>query len=142
MYCGPVVRPVLGRNDHGLHNLLVDPETGSVTAMLDWAYTLAVAPAYDFEFAVYLFSGAFMAGLGNVRDRRELVRGAMIAGYTETNPSGADSATGGEPVYEVLAMVRIMNDFDQLEPRLPEEGVAPVSEQIRADVHTLIEGRD
>lgn len=29
------VEPVLGPNDHGLYNLLVDPEMGEITAMLD-----------------------------------------------------------------------------------------------------------
>jgi aminoglycoside phosphotransferase (APT) family kinase protein len=45
--------PVLGRNDHGFHNLLIDPDTGEITAMLDWAYTLAVTPAFDFQFGEY-----------------------------------------------------------------------------------------
>ena len=71
---------VLGRNDHGLHNLLVDPDTGAITAMLDWAYSLAVPPAFDFEFAVYLYGGSFLAGLPDARHRRALVREEMVAG--------------------------------------------------------------
>ncbi|KAB1192275.1 phosphotransferase [Haloferax sp. MBLA0076] len=127
--------PVLGRNDHGLHNLLVDPDTGEVTAMLDWAYTLAVPAAFDFEFAVYLFSGAFLAGLPDVTDRRAMVREAMHAGYRTTAPERAEAVSTHEPVYEMLAMVRVMNDFHHL--TLPEGTETAVAERIRADARML-----
>lgn len=129
--------PVLGRNDHGLHNLLVDPETGEITAMLDWGYTLAVPAAFDVEFAVYLYGGAFLAGLPNVSDRRSLVREAMLSGYRAAAPDRAAAVATPEPLYEALAMVRIMNDFHHLE--LPEGTEADVMNRIRADVRTLLE---
>lgn len=128
--------PVLGRNDHGLHNLLMDSETGEVTGMLDWAYTLAVPPAFDFEFAVYLFSGAFLAGLPDVRDRRPLVREAMLSGYETTAPDRLDHVAAPEPLYEALAMVRIMNDFHHLE--IPTGQEDDVADRIEADVRTLL----
>ena len=129
--------PVLGRNDHGLHNLLVDPETGEITAMLDWAYTLAVPAAYDFEFAVYLYSGSFLAGLPGVSDRRPSVREAMLSGYRATAPDRAEAVSTPEPLYEALAMVRIMNDFRHLD--LPDGTEGAVMDRIRADAHTLID---
>ncbi|WP_049920917.1 phosphotransferase family protein [Halopiger djelfimassiliensis] len=129
--------PVLGRNDHGLHNLLVDPETGEVTAMLDWGYTLAVPAAFDFEFAVYLYSGAFLAGRPDVSDRRPLVREAMLAGYRAIAPELAARVSTPEPCYEAAAMVRIMNDFDSL--TLPDGSESAVMERIRTDVRTLLE---
>lgn len=128
--------PVLGRNDHGLHNLLVDPETGEITAMLDWAYTLAVPAAFDFEFAVYLFSGAFLAGLPDVSDRRTLVRNAMLSGYRTTAPALVETLSTPEPLYEALAMIRIMNDFEHLD--IPNGTETAVMDRIRRDVRTLL----
>lgn len=128
---------VLGRNDHGLHNLLVDPATGEITAMLDWGYTLGVPASFDFEYAVYLYGGAFLAGLPDVRDRRGLVREAMLGGYRETAPDGVDRVATPEARYEMLAMVRIMNDFDQL--TLPEGREDAVMDRIRADARHLLE---
>lgn len=133
--------PVLGRNDHGLHNLLVEESTGEVTGMLDWAYTLAVTPSFDFEYAVYLFGGAFLAGLPGVRDRRDLVREAMLAGYRSSAPDRAAAVANPTPLYELLAAVRVMNDFDQLQPRLPEGSTAGVADALAADVETLLEER-
>lgn len=130
--------PVLGRNDHGLHNLLVDPETGEITATLDWGYTIAVPAAFDVEFAVYLYSGAFLAGLPDVSDRRPLVREALLSGYRARAPERAEELSVPEPLYEALAMVRIMNDFDQL--TVPDGTEAAVSERIRTDVQTLLDG--
>lgn len=129
--------PVLGRNDHGLHNLLIDPETGSITAMLDWGYTLAVPAAFDFEFAVYLFSGAFLAGLPDVSDRRPLVREAMLSGYRRTAPDRVGTVSTPEPLYEALAMVRIMNDFHHLD--VPDGTESAVMDRIRSDLRALLD---
>lgn len=131
--------PVLGRNDHGLHNLLVDAETGDVRAMLDWAYTLAVTPSFDVEYAVYLFSGAFLAGLPDVRDRRRLVRDALLAGYRSRAPHRADAVAEPTPLYELLAAVRVMNDFDQLQ--LPDGTDQRVASAFADDVRRMLENR-
>ncbi|WP_254543772.1 phosphotransferase family protein [Halomarina pelagica] len=128
--------PVLGRNDHGLHNLLVEPETGEITGMLDWGYTLAVPAAFDVEFAVYLLSGAFLAGLPDVPDRRPLVRDAMLSGYRATAPDRAETLSMPEPLYEALAMVRIMNDFHHL--TVPDGTEPAVVDRIRGDVRGLL----
>lgn len=129
--------PVLGRNDHGLHNLLVRPDTGEMTGMLDWGYTLAVPAAFDVAFAAYLYSGAFISGLEGVRDRRPLVREAMLEGYRSVAPGRADSL-GLEPAYEALAMVRIMNDFGHLD--LPEGTETAVADRVREDARDLLTG--
>jgi aminoglycoside phosphotransferase (APT) family kinase protein len=129
--------PVLGRNDHGLHNLLVDPADGAITGMLDWGYTLAVPPAFDFEFAVYITSGAFLAGLPDVSDRRSTVRGAMLSGYRENAPDLADRVATPEPRYEALAMVRLMNDFEHLD--VPDDDRTAVMDRIRADARALLD---
>lgn len=129
--------PVLGRNDHGLHNLLADPDTGEVTAVLDWGYTLAVPAAFDVEFAVYLYSGAFLAGVPGATDRRPLVRAALLDGYRQTAPDRAATVATREPAYEVLAMVRIMNDFGHLD--VPDDAEADVADRIRSDVRAHLD---
>ena len=129
--------PVLGRNDHGLHNLLVDPETGEITAMLDWGYTLSVPAAFDVEFAVYLFGGAFLAGLPDVPDRRSLVREELLSGYRSTAPERVDIISTPEPLYELLAMVRIMNDFRHLE--VPDGTEETVMDRIETDARDILD---
>ena len=131
--------PVLGRNDHGFHNVLVDADTGDLTAILDWAYTLAVTPSYDLQFAAYLFGGGFLSAIPEVEDRQEMVREALLAGYRETAPDLADAASTYRPLYELLATVRIMNDFEQLRPRLPEGTGDAVADGLREDVESLLE---
>lgn len=121
----------MGRNDHGLHTLLVDPVTGAVTGVLDWGYTLVVSAAFDVEFAVYLHGGAFLAGLPDVRDRRPLVREAMLSGYRAVAPDPAGTLEPAEPLYGALATVRITNDFRHLDP--PEGAETAVTDRIRAD---------
>jgi len=129
--------PVLGRNDHGLHNLLVAGETGEITAMLDWGYTLAVAAAFDVEFAVYILSGAFLAGAPDVADRRPLVREALLSGYRASAPDRVDAVATPAPLYEALAAVRIMNDFRHLD--LPEGTETAVMDYIKSDVRRLLD---
>lgn len=131
--------PVLGRNDHGLHNLLVDADTGEVTATLDWAYTLAVAPAFDLGFVAYILGGAFLRGLPDVRDRRGLVRETILSGYRSTAPRLADAIPTRWPLYELLAAVRVMNDFERLAPELPEGTADDVAEGIRVDVESVLD---
>lgn len=130
--------PVLGRNDHGLHNLLVDPETGEIPAMLDWAYTLGVTPPFDVGYAVYIFGGSYLAGIDIVPDRRKLVRTELLAGYRETAPDLVETVAARLPLHEVLAMTRIMNDFEQLEPKLPEGTAGSVADSLRADVESAL----
>jgi aminoglycoside phosphotransferase (APT) family kinase protein len=132
-------RPALGRNDHGFHNLLVDSEAGRVTAQPDWAYTLAVPPAFDVEFAVFLYGGSFLAGLPGSRDRRPLVREALLAGYEETAPECAERVREPTPCYELLAATRVMNDFGHLD--LPEGTKRGVRERFRTDVASVLVGQ-
>lgn len=131
--------PVLGRNDHGFHNLLVDPDTGDVTAMLDWAYTLAVTPAFDLQYATYLFGGAFLAAIPEVPDRRDLVRDALLDGYRRTAPDRSEAVSTADPLYEMLAAVRVMNDFDQLAPRLPAGTADLVAAGLERDVASVLD---
>lgn len=133
-------RPVLGRNDHGLHNLLLDAETGEVRAMLDWAYTLAVAPAFDFHYAEYIYGGRYLAGIEAVPDRQSLVRESMLAGYRSVAPEGVGRVVEPRPLYDLLASMRVMIDFDLLAPQLPEGTSEAVAERLRTDAERLLAG--
>ncbi|MFB6205137.1 MAG: phosphotransferase family protein [Haloglomus sp.] len=130
--------PVLCRNDHGLHNLLIDPQTGHVRATLDWAYTLATTPAFDVAFATYIYGGGFLTGTPDLPDRRPLVREALRAGYREVAPERVD-AVAERPLYELLAAVRVMNDFELLAPQLPSGTVEPTAAGLRADATAVLE---
>jgi aminoglycoside phosphotransferase (APT) family kinase protein len=133
-------RPVLGRNDHGLHNLLLDPETGEVQAVLDWAYTLAVAPAFDVHYAEYIYGGRYLSAIEDVPDRQSLVREAMLAGYESVAPDRVGRVADPRPLYDLLASVRVMNDFELLAPQLPEGTAETVAEALRADTERLLAG--
>jgi hypothetical protein len=131
---------VLGRNDHGLHNLLLDPETGEMRAMLDWAYTLAVAPAFDLHYAEYIYGGRYLAGIEGLSDRQSLVREALLAGYRAVAPERVERVVEPRPLYDLLASMRVMIDFDLLAPQLPEGTSGAVAERLRADTGRLLAG--
>jgi aminoglycoside phosphotransferase (APT) family kinase protein len=137
---GEPERPVLGRNDHGLHNLLLDPETGEMRAMLDWAYTLAVAPAFDLHYAEYIYGGRYLAGIEGLSDRQSLVREALLAGYRAVAPERVERVVEPRPLYDLLASMRVMIDFDLLAPQLPEGTSGAVAERLRADTGRLLAG--
>ena len=133
-------RPVLGRNDHGLHNLLVDAETGEMRAMLDWAYTLAVAPAFDFHYAEYIYGGRYLSAIDEVADRQSLVREAMLTGYRSVAPDLIDRVAEPRPLYDLLASLRVMIDFELLAPQLPAGTSEAVADGLRADAKRLLAG--
>ena len=131
--------PALCRNDHGLHNVLLNAD-GGVAAMLDWAYTLATLPAFDFEFAVYIYGGAYLAGVPGVVDRRETVREAMLDGYRSVAPDRVDAVAERRPLYELLAATRLMNDFHNLPPEAPDGTADAAAERLRTDVAARLAG--
>lgn len=79
--------PVLGHIDYKPWNVLVRPETGETTAVLDWGHATAMAPYYDLILAEEHLSR--WAPLDS--DRRERVRTALVKGYSETNSLERDS---------------------------------------------------
>ena len=103
--------PVLGRIDHGLHNVRIDPETGEIKAMLDWGFTLAVPSAYDFICVEHVLSASDWSMVPDVPNRREVVREAMLAGYRSERP--APNGLGDHrALYELLTYARSMNHLD------------------------------
>lgn len=126
---------VLGRIDHGVHNLLVDPDTGGVEAVLDWGFTLAVAPGYDLQCVEYVLSGAV---LGAAPDRRELVREAMCEGYRSSGASyPRDELSAHRALYELLAIVRAMVHLDAGVAKVPAGAETGVASGLRREAETI-----
>lgn len=79
--------PVLGHIDYKPWNVLLRPDSGETTAVLDWGHATAMAPYYDLVLAEEHLSR--WAPLGS--ERRERVRAALAEGYTETNAPDRDA---------------------------------------------------
>lgn len=133
--------PVLGRVDHGVHNLLLDAETGAVEAVLDWAFTLAVPPTYDLSCVEYVLSGSVLTALPDARDRQDHVREALRAGYR--------AEAGGLPAgyrehrqcYQLLSRVLSMTHVAADIAHVPEEGYDAVAAALRSDAEAAMDGR-
>lgn len=61
----------------------------------------------------------------------------MLDGYQTVAPDRADELVAPEPLYEALAMTRIMNDFHHLD--IPEDSEPAVIGRIRNDLRALLE---
>lgn len=114
-------RPVLGHVDYGPGNVRHDPETGELTGMLDWAFSLSVTPGYDPVMLERSLSGGHWGLLADHPDHRELVRRAAREGYravgAETDDDRVDrtlrerDAHGG--TYDLLGICRAMVNLDE-----------------------------
>ncbi len=87
---------------------------------------------FNFEFAVYLFSGAFLAGLLDGADRRPMVCEAMLKTYRTEALDRVDALATPEPLYEALAMTRIMKEFHHLD--VPDEHEPAAMARISSDL--------
>lgn len=97
--------PVLGRVDHDLQNLLLDRETGSITAVIDWGFTLSVPPAYDLACVAANLSAGPWSVHPDAPDRRESIRAALLDGYASAVVEQYRDHGGA---YDLLALVRGM----------------------------------
>lgn len=79
--------PVLGHIDYKPWNVLIRPESGETTAILDWGHATAMAPYYDLILTEEHLSR--WAPLNS--DRRERVRAILAEGYAEKNGIERDS---------------------------------------------------
>lgn len=132
-------RPVLGRIDHGVHNLLMRPADGGIEALIDWGFTLAVTPGCDLRTVEYVLSGAVLAPLADATDRRPLVRTAMAEGYRRTaRYPDAELAAAGD-LYELLAVLRAMNHLEAGIAKLPDGSEATVARRLRTDLERLVD---
>lgn len=131
--------PVLGRIDHGVHNLLVRPEDGDIEAVIDWGFTLAVTPGYDLQTVEWVLSGAVLSPLPDASDRRALVRDAMADGYRETAPYPSGEMAEHGTLYELMAVLRALNHLDEGVAKVPEGSEETVATGLRTDVERILE---
>ena len=108
-----------------------------MTGLIDWGYTLAVPPAFDFQYAEYLFGGSYLAALPGVTDRRETVRTALLDGYRSTAPNLVDDVSRERPLYELLTMVRTTN-VNAWNPEFFGDHSDAVAERLRADIEQVL----
>lgn len=130
---------VLGRIDHGVHNLLIDPETGEIRTLIDWEFTLAVTPGYDLATVEFVLSGAVLAPLDDASDRRELVRDAMATGYRAVADYPADELARARDCYDLLAVLRAMNHLEAGVAKVPAGSQETVAAGLRRDAERLLD---
>lgn len=129
--------PALARIDQALENgLFAD---GDLTAMLDWEFTIAATPAYDVEAVVWSLAGGPYLFAPEVPDRRELVREAVLAGYSERGSGDvtAQLRANGD-CYRLLAVLRSMVHLRDWFDLFDLDGVDAAAEAVRADLARLL----
>ena len=82
--------PVLGRIDHGLHNVLLDAETNEITGVIDWAFTLSVPVAYDLVCVEANLSLDPWSVYPDTPNRRQLVGRCLREGYRAASETAGD----------------------------------------------------
>lgn len=127
--------PVLGRIDHGIHNLLLNQ--GEISSMLDWGFTLAVTRGYDLECVEYVLSGAVLSAIPGIPDRRELVQEAMLDGSQSTT-APPEEFHEYHSLYELLSCVRSMNHLDAGIAKVPDGHTETVADDLREKTRALL----
>ncbi|WP_276260737.1 phosphotransferase family protein [Haloglomus litoreum] len=133
--------PVLCHVDNSLENVLHDPETGAVTAMLDWAFTLAATPAYDLVLIEESLNGGQWQFVPSAPDNSELIRNALLDGYSHAGSADVlEQLEATRELYELLSRCRSMHLL-QMWPTVkdasPEE-VEGAAAAIRADLESYL----
>lgn len=118
--------PVIGRVENSLDNLLVDPEDGEVTGMLDWEFVSATTGGNDLVLSEFWLSGGPWNLLASTPDYRELVRDGLVEGYLE-NERSEDRRVVKEfrshhDFYELVVYLRTMLLFDEMFDNLGVSG--------------------
>lgn len=132
---GPFV-PALCRVDHSIENAVFDPETGAVTALLDWEFCVAATPAYDLAFAVDSFSGGLWALVPEVTVDRERVENALLEGYRAAGPDRiVEQYRENGACYRLLSDLHAMLNFESWFDR------AAATDQQRADAADPLRAR-
>jgi aminoglycoside phosphotransferase (APT) family kinase protein len=104
--------PVLARIDQSLDNSLVDRETGRVTGLLDWEFTVAATPAYDLAFVEYTLVGGHWRLLSIGPDHSPAVREALLSGYRKAGPDHViEQFRANRACYTLLVRAHEMANF-------------------------------
>lgn len=110
--------PVLGHIDYKPWNVLIRPESGETTAVLDWGHATAMAPYYDLILTEEHLSR--WAPLNS--DRRERVRTTLAEGYAETDSLKPDSQfKERRELYLAVARLQPLVWFSEWTEDVPDE---------------------
>ena len=126
-------RPVLGHVDNSVENVRHDPETGEITGLLDWAFSLSVTPGYDLTLVEQSMNGGQWRLLPDSPDYTDRIRPALLGGYRAVGSSRALAELDAHrDLYELLSLCRSMNN---LESWLSVKDAAPA--QVEAAARTV-----
>lgn len=104
--------PVLGHIDNSIENVRHDPDTGEITALLDWAFSLSVTSGYDLVLIEESLNGGQWRLLPESPDYTETIRPALLDGYCEIrSESVRDELERHRELYELLSLARSMNNL-------------------------------
>lgn len=134
--------PVMGRVDHGVHNLMLDAATGEIRAVLDWGFTLAVPPAYDLSCVEYVLGGSVLRPLPGAPDRQGLVREALCAGYRAEAGALPESYREHRQCYQLLSRVLSMTHVAGDIAQVPERHYDAVAASLRRETAAAMAGEE
>lgn len=129
-------RPVLGHIDNSIENVLVDPETDEITAMLDWAFTLAVTAGYDLAFVEHSLSGGPWWFVPDFPDYQKLIREALLRGYRENGREAAVREFHDH--HRLYRLLRCTHSLLHFEDRLARDGASAEQIQGAREAHRAV----
>ncbi|MDX1746667.1 MAG: phosphotransferase [Halobacteriales archaeon] len=133
-------RPIVGRVDQGLWNVLTTRSCRSCTAWLDWGSLFAVPPAFDLAVVEYFLGGGPWMALGEVADYRTDLKDALLEGY-QTERRLPDQFELQRRCYRLDTIVVTLAGFasDERKPRhLPDDRVDEAAAGMRREVEDLV----
>ncbi|WP_436923291.1 phosphotransferase family protein [Halosimplex amylolyticum] len=107
------VDPVVARIDQSLDNVLVDPETGDLTGLLDWEFCVAATPAYDLAFVEHTLLGGHWRLFHGETDLRSTIQSGLLDGYAEAGPARVvDRFRAERECYATVVLAHELCNFD------------------------------
>jgi aminoglycoside phosphotransferase (APT) family kinase protein len=135
---GDAVGPVLARIDQSLDNVLVDPESGELTGLLDWEFCVAATPSYDLAFVEHTLRGGHWRLLGEETALRVTVRSGLLDGYADAgDPHVVERFRAERECYATLVLAHELLNFDAWFDQIsgvPEDRREAAARRLRADV--------
>lgn len=128
------VEPAIARIDNALENVLLAGNT--VSAMLDWEFSIAATPDYDVVNVAWSLAGGPYLFVPDVPDRRDLVREGLLDGYRERGLTAVVERTrANRRCYELLSALRSMSHLEDWYRLFDLDGeIDTAAETIRREV--------